>query len=150
MKCSYCGFEVSEFDALFEYGKSYHQDCYIHMTNKELDKYRKKYHNDKLTVGDRMDIIDLDRLIKNIKNNKTEFVGFIPIGEHLAETPKETETSFLITKDSQEIKIERDVSTSSVRFLRTRPVVNKIETITKKPNNRISAEEILKIEGHMK
>jgi hypothetical protein len=79
--CDYCHAPVSVFESVTEYGKHWHDRCYIHKTNKEIEDYKKKWINGKMTKGDKADLVDKFALIQNLKTESREFRGFIPIDE---------------------------------------------------------------------
>lgn len=81
VKCDYCHNQMSIIESITEYGKYYHQDCYIHKIGKEIEGYKKKWIDGKLSKGDKVELLDLWNLRENMIANKTEFKGFALVGE---------------------------------------------------------------------
>ncbi len=84
--CDYCHKPVSIYESLTEYGKHYHESCYIHRTTRELEKYRKKFLNGKLTRADKLDILDKFELLERLKSERTVFKGFVTVEERSSNT----------------------------------------------------------------
>lgn len=130
-KCDYCHETVSVFESITEFGKHYHERCYIHKTNKELDGYKKKYFNGTMTDGDKIDFIDKHNLVQKLKAERTEFKGFEPIKETERRTAIRTERSVLylpggtpvVDQDGNPIIIEEKVPSVSCRYIWFRPRV---------------------------
>lgn len=138
-KCDYCGEPVSIFESLTEYGKHYHEQCYIHRTQKEIDGYKKKWFNKTMTEGDKIDLVDKYNLVQKLKIEKTEFRGFVPIGEHKRETPAVTEKVVLaigggeVVVDKNGFPVFIEVKEPGVSFttLKMRPSVAKVKSLIK-------------------
>lgn len=151
-KCDYCHEEVSVFESLTEYGKHYHERCYIHKENKELEGYRKKWINGKLTEGDKAEIVDKYNLLQNLKKETTVFKGFAPIQEIQKSTLLKKEKRVLslpdgttvIDKEGNPVFIEVEEPAVSMSTKRLRPVVEKIKH-PHKPKKHLFAEQILQL-----
>ena len=76
-QCDYCHTNVSIFEGLTEFGKWLHEQCYIHRTQKEIEGYKKKWINKKLSSGDKSDIIDKYNLVQKLMTERTEFKGLL-------------------------------------------------------------------------
>ncbi len=138
-KCDYCGGSVSVYEGLTEYGKWYHEQCYIHRTQKEIDGYKKKWINKSMTEGDKVDLVDKFNLVQKLKVEKTEFRGFVPIGEFKSETPAITERlalslksgEVLVDKSGFPVIVEVKSPSVSMKLLKTRPSVAKTKNLIK-------------------
>ncbi len=134
--CDYCHTSVSIYESLTEYGKHYHESCYIHRTQKEIESYKKKFLNKNLTQGDKIDLVDKFNLVQKLMIERTEFRGFTPICEFRKDTPLRTEKSVLylgnglvaVDKTGFPVIIETKSSTVSFRTLKLRPVVDRIKS----------------------
>lgn len=80
-KCDYCHEEVSCFEHIMEFGKHYHEACMIHKLHKEIDSYKKKWIDRKLTDGDLIIIKDKWELSQKLIKTRTVFKGWKPIKE---------------------------------------------------------------------
>lgn len=152
--CEYCHAEVSIFEGLTEYGKWWHERCYIHRTQKEIEGYKKKWINNKLTEGDKADLVDKYNLVQTLKSEHTEFKGFEPIADKECGARFTTEKTILslpggipvLDSDGKPIIIETKTKSVSCRYIWMRPrVVRTKQTV--KPKLIKSAEEILRLEG---
>lgn len=134
--CDYCHVSVSIYESLTEYGKHYHESCYIHKTQKEIDGYKKKFLNKALTRGDKVDLIDKYNLVQKLMLERTEFKGFTPIAEFKKDTPLQTEKTMLylgngmvaVDENGFPVFIKTKSPSVSFRTLKMRPVVNRIKT----------------------
>jgi len=152
-QCEYCHEEVSIFDALSEFGKHYHQRCYIHKTNKEIEGYRKKWIDGKLTDGDKVDLVEKYNLSQKLQVEIHVFQGMTPIVEkERCISIKEKRMLALpggipfVDSEGKPVFIEETTPVLSVRYVLTRP---KTKTIKKKdaPKYISSHEEILQLLG---
>lgn len=132
--CEYCHQSVCVFESLTEYGKHYHDRCYIHNTQKELEGYKKKFINKSLSAGDKDDIVDKFNLVQKLKAEHTEFKGWMPIGEFKCETkaiPERTVlavgTEVIVDKDGFPVFIESKIPSVSFTTLKMRPNVTRIK-----------------------
>lgn len=76
-KCDYCRNEVSVFESLTEFGKHFHQDCMIQKLNKELEAYKKKFLDGKMSVGDKVIFLDKFEFVKKLVSEpREEFKGW--------------------------------------------------------------------------
>jgi len=133
--CEYCHAPVSVFESLTEYGKHFHDYCYIHNTQKELEGYKKKWINKSLTDGDKADLVDKFNLVQKLKSERTEFRGFVPIGEFKSETrtiPEKTMlvvgTQVVVDQNGFPVFIESKDPTVSFTTLKLRPSVARIKS----------------------
>ena len=152
--CEYCHEAVSIYESLTEYGKHWHERCYIHKANKEIDGYKKKWINGKLTKGDKADLVDKFNLVQKLTSETTTFHGFVPVREVERHTPLRKERRILtlpgnvpvLGSDGKPIFVEELIPSVSCRYLWMRPKVTKQKNhIRRRLVN--SAEEILQIEG---
>ena len=135
-KCDYCHDVVSIYESLTEYGRHYHESCYIQRTQKEIDAYKKKFLNNSLTDGDKFDLVDKFNLVQKLIIERTEFKGFTPVGEFKKDTPLQTEKSMLylgngwVAVDEKGFPVFIESKTPSVSFssLKMRPLVTRTKT----------------------
>jgi len=133
--CEICHVSLSIYESLTEYGKHYHESCYIHKTQKEISGYKKKFLNNTLTLGDKDDLIDKYNLVQKLMLETTEFKGFIPISEIKTDTPLLTEKTMLYLGNGQvavdengfPVFIETKSPSVSFRTLKMRPFVSRIK-----------------------
>lgn len=138
-KCDYCGGEVSIYEGLTEYGRWLHERCYIHRTQKEIDGYKKKWFNKTLSEGDKVDLVDKFNLVQKLMVEKTEFRGFVPIGEFTRETPTVTERTVLalgggevvVDRSGFPVFVEVKKPGASFTTLKMRPSVAKVKNLIK-------------------
>jgi hypothetical protein len=157
--CDYCHEPVSVFESLTEFGKHWHERCYIHKINKEIETYKKKFINKTLTAGDRADLVDKYNLVQNLKSEHTEFKGFGLFEERTvvrkcltAEPDRqilyqdEHGMQPILDGSGKQILVEDNSPSISIRNAIVRPVVIRTKQ-TAKPRLIKSADEILQIEG---
>lgn len=138
-RCDYCGDTGSIWEMLTEFGKYYHERCYIHRMQKEIEGYKKKWINQTLTDGDKVDLVDKYNLVQKLKVEKTEFRGFMPIGEFKSETPAITERlalspgsgEVMVDKNGFPVFVEVKSPSVSMRLLKMRPSVAKVKSLIK-------------------
>lgn len=137
-QCEYCHSNVSIFEGLTEYGKWFHEQCYIHHTQKDLEGYKKKWINKNLSDGDKADLVDKFNLVQKLKAERTEFKGFVPVGEFKSETkaiPERTVlavgTQVVVDTKGFPIFIESKDPTVSFTTLKMRPNVARIKSRVK-------------------
>lgn len=133
--CEYCHKPVSVFEGLTEYGKHFHDYCYIHQIQKDLERYKKKWINKSLTDGDKVDLIDEYNLVQKLMTERTEFRGFVPIGEYKSESCAIPEKLMLVVgtqvvkdQDGFPVFIESKDPTVSFTTLKLRPNVVRIKS----------------------
>lgn len=80
-KCSFCSEYVSIFESLTEFGKHYHHNCMVHKLNIELETYKKKYLDGKMSSGDKTIFLDKFKLSRDLMVEKTEFKGWKMVEE---------------------------------------------------------------------
>lgn len=107
--CDYCHMPVSVFESVTEYGKHWHDRCYIHKTNKEIDDYKKKWINKKLTAGDKADLVDKFDLVQNLMTETREFRGFVPIAE------SETTSHFDLLTEDKTMLVDTDYCSNGIQ-----------------------------------
>jgi hypothetical protein len=155
-KCAYCHEVMSIMEAITELGRWYHQDCYIHKTTKEIEDYKKRWIDGTLTKGNKVILLDLVNIRKNIIETRTEFKGFCLQGETelnknmLTNEPlkrmafKDTRGLEPLLKDGKPI-FEEDKSPSiSIKLPKMRPVVEKAPGTKSK---QIEMKELPKLLG---
>lgn len=81
-KCGWCNEVISVFESLTEFGKHYHHPCMIHKLNSEMETYKKKYLDGKMSAGDKTIFLDKFQLSQKLKNEeKPVFNGWKMIEE---------------------------------------------------------------------
>lgn len=133
-QCEYCHEPVSVFESLTEFGKHYHDSCYIQKTHRQLEGYKKKFIDGTLTKGDKAIFLDEFILSKKlIAESKTEFKGWTPIGEKKKEHTAPEKRMLVdeqfrpITDTEGNPKFEETKTGSSMTTLIMRPQVKVIE-----------------------
>lgn len=82
-KCEKCKDTVSVFESVTEFGKHYHQNCYVHKLQLELEAYKKKWLDGNMSRGDNAIFLDKFQLTNKLKiAPQIEFNGWQPIKEH--------------------------------------------------------------------
>lgn len=151
--CEYCHKEVSMHEWYTEYGKHWHPRCYTYKLGKDVDAYKKKWINEKLSEGDKADLVEKYNLYQELKSESTVFEGLVPVGERQRHTPLKTEKRMLylpggipvMDSTGKPIFVEEMTSSVDVRYLLFRPRVRRIKNPLR-PKLIKSAEEILQIE----
>lgn len=86
-RCAYCHESMSAFEGILgDFGKWYHDSCYIHFLWKDIWKYRKKFIDCKMTLGDAIDLSEKLNLYHKLRSEKIEFKGV----KHVTETKTQT------------------------------------------------------------
>jgi hypothetical protein len=153
-KCTYCHEPVSIFESVTEFGMHYHESCIIHKLQSEIDAYKKKWINGKMTAGDKADIVDKYDLVQTLMSERTEFKGWEQIGEHKVERrfTHEPDRMLLyadewgtqpILEDGKLIMIEDNAPSISISNAIMRP--NVVKTALPVTRKLLSAEQILQI-----
>ncbi len=146
--CDYCHDEVSIFESITEFGKHYHENCYIHKTQKEIEQYKKKFINNTLTDGDKDDLVDKFNLVQKLKTERTNFKGFSVVGDFQKNTPVMTEKTMLylgdgvVVKDNDGKPIMMGVPSPTVSFTSFKLRPNVTKTITKTKCKVLTKEDI--------
>lgn len=148
-KCELCHAKVSVFEGLTEYGKWFHERCYIHNTQKEIDGYKKKWVNGSLSNGDKMDLVDKYNLVQKLMAEQTQFNGFVPIGEFKRDTPSIPErrmlvsgTQTLVDNNGFPIFVESNEPTVSFTTLRIRPSVTRTKRNVKVKVKKLTVQDL--------
>lgn len=134
--CDYCHESVSVYEGLTEYGKWFHEQCYIHRTQKEIEGYKKKWINKTMTDGDKVDLVDKFNLVQRLMVERTEFRGFVPISEYNRSTPVLVEKvalcipngEVLVDKNGFPILMETKTPSVTMKTLSMRPSVARVKT----------------------
>jgi hypothetical protein len=152
-KCDYCHEPVSVLESEMEFGKHYHDSCMIHKLQSEIENYKKKWINGKMTPGDKEDLVDKYQLSRTLMSEKTEFRGWKQVAEIHRATRKTTEK--LLLSDSygfpildmagKPIVVEEESPACEVTYARMRP--NTVTTKVAISKNQLENEQILQICG---
>lgn len=156
--CDYCTKPVSVFEGVTEFGKWWHDSCYIHKTNKEIEAYKKKFLNKTLTAGDSADILDKYNLVQILRSEHVEFKGWglfkdsTVVRNSLTEEPDrqilyqdEHGMQPILDESGKKIMVKDNSPSISIRNAIVRPVVVRTKQ-KKQPRQITSAHEILRIE----
>lgn len=115
-KCDYCKDFVSVFESITEFGKHYHHRCMVHKLNLELEGYKKKYLDGKMTSGDKAIFLDKFKLSRDLMNETTEFHGWEIIEERKSKKVNKEKTMLVdaqfqpILKDGKPQYIDAEYS----------------------------------------
>lgn len=155
-KCAYCHEAMSIIEGITEYGKWYHQDCMIHKLSKEIEDYKKKWIDGKLSKGDKVELLDMFNLRQNMIADRTEFKGLQLVAETsfkrnmLTDEPLrqmvylDNQGIFPLLKDGKMVCIEDNAPTIDMRVPKLRPVVEKKPIQARK---QIEMQELPKLLG---
>jgi hypothetical protein len=151
-KCDYCHEDVSVFESVTEYGKHYHESCMIHKLQSEINDYKKKFLNQKMTKGDKADLVDKYQLCQTLMSERTEFKGWKMIQETSRSTRKTIErvalsdsNGFLIVDpNGKPVLIEEEGPSVEITYAKMRPDIVRTKLPVSK-NLLKTAEEILQI-----
>lgn len=155
--CDYCRQPVSVFESLTEFGRHWHDRCYIYKTNKEVDAYKKKFINGTLSKGDKADLVDKYNLVQTLKADTVEFKGWVQVNEKIVNRRELTDEpdKMMLYQDKDGLKpvldewgkpifVEDNTPSITLRNAVMRP--NVIRRASKSKMIK-SADEILQIEG---
>lgn len=135
--CEYCHISVSIYESLTEYGKHYHEHCYIHKTQKEIEGYKKKWINRTMTDGDKLDLVDKYNLVEKLKTERTIYKGNVPVFMKTNSTNEATIKTMLchnkagvpvLDGDGKPVFIEEKVVCKEFAYVKARPAVERIKT----------------------
>lgn len=108
MPCEYCHNPVSVFESITEYRKHYHQACYIQRAQKELEGYKKKWLDGKMSKGDKTIFLDKYELVKKLMTApESKFRGWTPVAEKKRERIT-TEKRMVLEKKTTGYKEHKD------------------------------------------
>lgn len=66
-KCAFCGRNVYDVDAVWEYGQPYHDDCYKQYLAKQIGVLEKKMNRGTLSMVEAKELMDLTGLYEKIR-----------------------------------------------------------------------------------